>query len=68
MRCACIHGPMLRALTLGTQSVDVLDLKVLLVSHGANLPEDVYRVLAEQYRVQDPGDLVATSPTSRGTT
>jgi len=50
---------MLRALTLGSQSVDVLDLKVLLVSHGANLPEDVYRVLAEQYRVQDPGDLVA---------
>lgn len=50
---------MLRALSLGTQSVDVLDLKVSLVSHGTNLPEDVYRVLAEQYRVQDPGDLVA---------
>lgn len=50
---------MLRQFQLGEQIVDVLDLKVLLVGNGADVPDSTYQAFGSRYRLADPSNLMA---------
>jgi hypothetical protein len=50
---------MLSQFTLEGKCVDALDLKVLLIAHGAHIPDATYQRFADTCRLMDPGDLMA---------
>lgn len=50
---------MLRQYRLGSQTVDTLDLKVMLIASGAMVPDATYQAFASQYRLADPSNLMA---------
>jgi hypothetical protein len=44
---------------LGSRTVDTLDLKVLLIPNGADVPERVFQQFGSRYRLTDPSNLMA---------
>lgn len=50
---------MLRQYRLGTQDVDALDLKVMLIANGADVPDSTFQAFASRYRLADPANLMA---------
>jgi hypothetical protein len=50
---------MLKQYQLGSQMVDALDLKVLLISNGADVPDTTFQKFASMGRLTDPTNLMA---------
>ncbi len=50
---------MLKQYKLGCRMVDALDLKVLLISNGAIVPDATFQKFASRRRLTDPANLMA---------